>query len=1086
MTTIGSPRLRWVSLYGLFMLLLSVTPAGVAAQSGLTPVGDVAQDTGMGIELLLVDCPMGTEGDPRDLIPGCLDGRAGLNVDVTSTDPTLGIDQDKVSEKPSDPGPGVINTGQVPLGEYRIAIDLPVEDNSFFYECHIRGTETAVPLTQDPAAANAFTVNTDASADVVCKAWIVPSGENPTMEITYRECARADMPSDGRSFEDLQANCTNISTDPPTFNVRHLSEDGQPVTEHQQDAQGVVNLTLTPGDFDMFTDLGMDEWGEYLFCEYEGQDLYPKEFHPERGIVTFTNLLEGEEFTCHWFAVNATDAATEQPEQVESEATADQPEQDPADQPAQDTPADEPEVVEPQATSENTEQRQQLAPQQAGAGEVEFTITYRDCTRGDFPDDNRSFQSLTDNCTQFTAPGPTFSVVSADNSLETLNLDANGVVTFTHSPENFTIYANELDPNQWGEYLYCSFDGGEVYEKPFGDGNINSFQNLNAGEVFDCYWFGVEAVEEPSDGEQPPADEPPAEEPTTATMNLIMRSCQTDEVTWDTSSLDAFRSNCEPGVENMVFNLVNDNEDRLSGVTLPTGEATIEEIPDGDWYLWSEIPLEAANEYFFCSVDGAAFSSVQLSERGVATFPDVAGNQIDCEIYVVPENLRGEVTGSTVEVHLSICPANYDGSSWYADCHDNGTDGQAFTLADANGEITVEAVVERTPGPAIARFTELPAGEFTLRGGPPQDFGTVFLYCSDPATNAQVETTFEGGMGHFSLAENQNIVCDWYFVPEDASGIETPTPEPEPTTAEIFTTMFICPPEVNVAGSSFGDLDSACSERLNDVPLTLQRPGGVPITANTGESGEGALRFYDLTGGDYVLTPQLPAEFVSAAVYCDLDGGDVYQKALANGGTTFTNVEGELISCSWFVTAKPEPAPGPTGSITVREMLCEGDRSTIQDWERECQPAASGVSFTVTSTSGDMTETLTPGTDGVAVFSGLPNGYYELQQSEGAWCRARAERVDSQSRLGVANGGNTDVFIYQCNQQIGLPDTGSGTTAGGTDVPVTESILLGAGALPLFAVAAWQFRRWQLASSPIEAAQIHEATRRTQDGYGYR
>src|SRR5699024_11004434 len=122
----------------------------------------------------------------------------------------------------------------------------------------------------------------DANADVVCQAWIVPSdGENPTMEITYRECARADFPSDSRTFEELQANCTNISTDPPTFNVRHLSEQDQPVTEHQQNAEGVVDLTLAPGDFDMFTDLDMDEWGEYLHCEYEGQPLYEKDFHPE-------------------------------------------------------------------------------------------------------------------------------------------------------------------------------------------------------------------------------------------------------------------------------------------------------------------------------------------------------------------------------------------------------------------------------------------------------------------------------------------------------------------------------------------------------------------------------------------------------------------------------------------------------------------------------------------------------------------------------------------------------------------------------------------------------------------------------------
>lgn len=1057
------------------MLLLSVTPAGVAAQTGLPQLGEVAQsetaqEMGMGIELLLVDCPPGTEGDPRNLDPGCTDGTAGQNIQVTSTDPALGIDQAKVSVKPSDPGPGVINTGQVPLGEYRLAIDVPVENNTFFYECHLRGTDTNVPVTQDPNAPNAFTVNNDPAVDVVCEAWIVPADDNPTMEITYRECARIDFPSDSRTYEDLQANCTNVPTDPPTFHVRHLNEEGQPVTEHQPNAEGVVDLTLTPGDFDLFTDLDMNEWGEYLHCEYEGQPLYEKDFHPERGITTFTNLLPGEEIICSWFGVSASDDG----------ATADQPEGD--------APENESEVLEPQEPEGEAaqNQQQQQAPQQTAAEDVEFTITYRDCTRGDLPGDDRTYQTLTDNCTDFTPPGPTFSVVDADNSIEEYSLDENGVLTFTHAPEDFSIYANELDPNQWGEYLYCSFDGGEIYEKPFAEGNINGFQNLNVGEVFDCSWFAVEVVDEPSEGTEQPAEDvaPPADEPTTATINLSLIACQADQATWDTSSLDAFRTNCDAGVENTVFNLVSAEEERLSAVTLPTGEATFNDVPDGNWSLWSEIPLEAANEYYFCSQDESAYSAVQLSERGVASFPGIDGQQIDCEIYVVPENLRGTVTGSTVEVHLAICPPEYSGSNWYADCHDNGTDGQEFTLADANGEITREAVVERTPGPAIARFTELPAGEFELRGGPPQDFGSVFLYCSDPATNTEVETNFQGGMGYFQLDENQSIVCDWYFVPEDGRG--DPTPTPESATAEIFTTMFVCPPGVNVAGSSFGELDTACSDRLSDVPLTLQRPGGVPITGTTGESGDGALRFYELTGGDYVLTPDLPANYVSAAVYCDLDGGDVYQKALQNGSTTFVNVEDELISCSWFVTAKPDEAPGPTGSITVREMLCEDDRSNIEDWERECQPAASGVSFTITSTNGEISETIAPNAEGVAVFSGLPDGYYELQQSEGAWCRARAERVDSQSRLGVTGGGNTDVFIYQCNQEIGLPDTGTGTTASDTDAPLTGTLMLGASALPLLAAAAWQFRRWQMAGVPVHAEQVHDALTRTRDGYRYR
>lgn len=1057
MTRKDSSRMRWVSLLGLVMMLMSSTPMGVAAQVGLTPVGDVAQGAGQAIELLLVDCPPGAPEDPSDLIPGCTDGRANLNISVTSVDPVLGVDLPKVSVKPSDPGPGVINTGQIALGEYRIEIDLPEESNSFFYECRLRGTETAVP-TSAPAdgAENAFVVQNDANVDVVCQAWITPAGENPTLEITYRECSRGDFTDSNRTFEDLDANCTNISTDPPTFNVRHLDVDGDPVTDHQLDAQGMVELTLTPGDFDLFTDLDMNQWGEYLFCEYEGQLRYAKDFDPTRGITTFTDLRAGEEIFCDWFGVNASDAPSGAVDQA--------PQQDPVETET------EGEVQEPQGQIDQNQQIQ--ATDDAG---VQFIIDYRECDQSVFMDDGRSHAQLTELCTTIPETGPTFTT-QVGTETETHTLGADGVLDFTHPAVDFSIFT-DLDYHQWGEYLFCEYDGQPLYPKPFTNG-INGFTQLNDGEIISCDWFAVQAVDD--DGDEPPVV-PPVEGD--RSINIDMRICEVDYEGASPETLAQMQIDCTEPVVGTLFTLTNDDTATLNSVTNEAGFVRFENLADDSWRLWSEIPLAYATEYYFCAAGDAPLQFFGLTDRGVAEFNAYTGQTINCEVYVVPENLRGDITGASVEVHLALCPANYEGGNFYGDCHDNGLDGYDFTLVGPAGEVTAPTVVERTPGPGIVTFTELPAGDYQLYGGPPQHDGTVFLYCSDPSKRTQVETTFEGGMGYFSLTENQSIVCDWYFTPVGEVPV-TPTPEPE--LAEIFTTMFICPQGVNVAGSNFGQLDDACTQRLNDVPMTLQKPGGVPITANTGASGDGAIRFYDLLGGDYVLTPKLPSEYVSAAVYCDLDGGDVYQKALENGATRFVNVDGELISCSWFVTAKPQPAPGPTGSITIREMLCEGDRSTIKDWERECQPGSSGVSFTVTNSGGGVNQTLTPNVNGVAVFSGLPNDYYELKQSEGAWCRARAERVDAQSRVIVSGGGNTDVFLYQCNQVIGLPETGTGSRASSTPLPMAESIMLGAVSLPLFAIAAWQIRRSQLAGAVADPVQIHEALTRTRNGYRYR
>lgn len=938
MTATCSQRHRLITVIGLLLLIASMTPLGVAAQNGVS--NQVAQpDEASFIEVHVSECAPGSPSDAAQLKNLCHeDGLAGVNLAVTSTNPDLGVNlPNKVTVRENNAGPGIINTGDQPLGEYRIQVDLPVDANSFVFHCELRESDTVVPTTPDPSgAANVFLVTTTGEDDVVCDVYVTKAGEQPSIVVTYRECSRADLAGDGRTFEDLDPNCTTVSADPPTFNVRALNETGQPVTQHELAADGTFRFDLPAGSYDLFTDLDMDSWGEYLFCEYPGQPRYQKEFNPERGIVTFSDLVD-EQITCDWFAVNAAGAPVANP-------------------------------------------TEQMTP-----------------------------PPVVDDATATVTPAPATEVP-------------------TQAPTNIPVPPTEV-PTQ------------------------------AASQV---------------DGQAAPG------------IQFTYMGCMSEEEIGDTSSRDALQAGCPGPVQDVVINLTNDSGTDLNTITDAAGTGAFSDLTAGNWRMWSEIPLESATEYYFCNLGDGAYSAQTLSDRGVASFAVADGQAITCEVYVVPENLRGDVTGASVEVHLSACPVDYAGSNWYNDCHDTGVVDLPFTLTGPGGESTLNTVVERTPGPGIVTFTELPAGDYVLSGGPPQDTGTVFLYCSDPANgNAQVETTFENGVGSFTLVENQSITCDWYFVPENMSG-QTPTPTvtPAPKTSEIFTTMFVCPESVNVAGSTFSQLDSQCSETVNDVPMNLQRPGGVPISANTGASGDGAVRFFDLTGGDYVLTPTLPENFVSAAVYCDLNHGDVYQKALTNGGTTFVNVEGELISCSWFVAAKPAPQQGPTGSITIREMLCTADRASIKDWERECQPGASGVTFTVKSVDGTVTQTQTPNAQGVVVFSGLPDQNYAVTQSNGMWCRAQAERVDSQSRVGVSGGGNTDVFIYQCNQQLGLPSTGSGPVSHDPSLRTPLGMVI--AALPFFATVGWYIRRTRAEAVALAPVSTCKSASRTARGYRYR
>ncbi|HYI24577.1 MAG TPA: hypothetical protein VD767_04135, partial [Thermomicrobiales bacterium] len=93
-----------------------------------------------------------------------------------------------------------------------------------------------------------------------------------------------------------------------------------------------------------------------------------------------------------------------------------------------------------------------------------------------------------------------------------------------------------------------------------------------------------------------------------------------------------------------------------------------------------------------------------------------------------------------------------------------------------------------------------------------------------------------------------------------------------------------------------------------------------------------------------------------------------------------------------------------------------------------------------------------PDSRGVYVFNGLANGFYELKQDQGAWCRAIADRVDDESRVIVEGGGNTDVVIYQCGPVEGLPVTGSGSGQNPFDrvtvgLGATKALAIGIGLL---------------------------------------
>lgn len=679
------------------------------------------------------------------------------------------------------------------------------------------------------------------------------------------------------------------------------------------------------------------------------------------------------------------------------------------------------------------------------------------------PSDNPAFSDFQTACTA-PVPGLDFHLIDAATDadiVETTNADGRASLAFDGTA-GAELYADvPLEANEW---MFCSTNEGEPAVLIFDEEGVTTLEPGEQRSLV-CSWFlieddvteagGATPDSTPAQGSEPPAETPeatppPATEPAVtdaetggARISAAVLTCpQEYDVATEGDAFETFDANCTEPLAEVGFELTAADGTVQRQVSGNQSAIGFDNLAPGTYTLHSDIPLDAASEYLFCATaEGGDRYQKEFDDRGVTTFSDLEDEQLSCAWFVVPISQRGEETGGSVQVNLAACPVGYTGDQFFDDCHGNGIADQQFQLTGPAGELTGTTTVAQTPGPGTVTFTALGAGDYTLRGGPPGDFGSVELACTLPPTDQPFAVSLENGIASFSLAENQDVLCDWYFIGEDSRGEipSTPPVTPEPARSEILVTLYSCPPATTGSGTYGGatreGYASACTETVDDVPFTLGS-GGAPLRASTGASGDGAVRFYELPPAEFALAPSLPADLSSAAVFCTIGEGEAYQKALQNGATAFVAVDGERVSCDWYVVEARQTLPaGATGSITVREYLCTGDRTAGMDWETECAPGASESSFTITPGGASTSVDGTPDARGVHVFTALADGFYELEQNEGTWCRAVADRVDSKSRVIVRNGENTDVVLYQCSAVARLPTTGTGP--GGT-VTVSE------------------------------------------------
>jgi hypothetical protein len=184
----------------------------------------------------------------------------------------------------------------------------------------------------------------------------------------------------------------------------------------------------------------------------------------------------------------------------------------------------------------------------------------------------------------------------------------------------------------------------------------------------------------------------------------------------------------------------------------------------------------------------------------------------------------------------------------------------------------------------------------------------------------------------------------------------------------------ICPP-----GYDGDDLFGTCYDSpLEGTTFTLESPDGSTAAQTTGSAG--SVGFAGLADGTYVLSEDLPGDFVEFAAFCSngADGTDVPVVASAND-ITFALTGGIDVVCVWYTIPVDQGAP-VGAALEVYAALCpvgyEGD-----DLFGDCfDTPLADLTFSLTS-GGVSVGTATTGADGLVRFEGLAAGSYVLDDS---------------------------------------------------------------------------------------------------------
>ena len=584
-----------------------------------------------------------------------------------------------------------------------------------------------------------------------------------------------------------------------------------------------------------------------------------------------------------------------------------------------------------------------------------------------------------------------------------------GVASFANLAGGRYIIGADI-PADSTSLTYCSDDAFVEVPATFDDASRTLTLDLVSGQIVTCDWYVIPNVVQPAVG----------------TSYLEMHAVLCPNGTDPESALyDQCHSNGLAGVTYTV-----NGPNGFSGqatTTVPTepgpGIAMFGSLTAGAFTI-TQAGVDPSSELVaYCSLaDADVVVPVSYVDADTISLDLPVDTGVVCDWYAIPladANTTLHVTSYRCVFNM-VADAETPLASFQEDCQPSEGTTQ-FTLTPDGAES-----VTRTTGSAgvgTVLFEPLTTNSYALQSSIPGDFNDAYVFCG-----------VEGGALPFSGQQGLTIAidatqgpyaCEWFNVGQNASGYSD----------TLSVMSYLCPP-----GTSAGYADRCGNAPLAGTTLLLDRNGRDELDTST--NANGFASFEGLLPGNYTITT-LPPAGTNVAVYvvsC-VAGGQPFEFSYSDQQSMSIVLElpGDVdVECAWYNIPPGAPAviPGETsGSITVHKFLCQGKSINQYNWDSDCVAEKAPIAFSLKTTAGLPIAVGTTNGAGILTFTNLANGAYNLDETSGDWCHAEADRVDSAGNVLVQNGGENNVYVYNCSLQNvdNLPSTGSGAT--GSDAP---------------------------------------------------